>query len=315
VSRILITGAAGQDGSYLAEQLLGQGHEVWGFVRPHGDGWPNLAKARAHPDFHLYTGDILDPTLPVTLATAGFDAIYHLAGQTHVMQAYAHAPLTLEVNTLATARLLDALLRSSPKTRFYFAASSEMFAGMEPGTRAAENHPLCAHSPYAVSKIAAFQLCTVFRQQGLFIVSGIGFNHESRRRGREFVTRKIGLGVREWLRTGTPVTLGNTSAYRDWHHAEDTVRGMVLAMEQDTPDDFVFASGTARSVEDYARAACDLLGADFAEAIRTVPSELRPWDVNYLCGDPSKAHARLGWTRTHDFPAVVLDTCHAETPE
>jgi GDPmannose 4,6-dehydratase len=215
----------------------------------------------------------------------------------------------MDINATATIRLVEALRSHSPDTRFYFAATSEMFGGMTSPDKADENWPLASRSPYASAKIAAFTTCRVARQRGMFIVSGIGFNHESARRGLNFVTRKIGVGVRNFKKNGQQVLLGNLDARRDWHHASDTVAGAHLALQHNVPDDYVFASGQARSVRQFAHAVCAYLNVDFDDAIGHTEVEMRPWDVDYLCGDPSKAERELGWSRCTSFDALVKDVC------
>jgi GDPmannose 4,6-dehydratase len=279
-------------------------------IRPSGDGRKDrLANCIPQADFKLIYGDITDPAFPYQLAAGQFDEVYLLAAQTHVMQSYLAPTVALETNALAPARILDALHKVSPTTKVYFAATSEMFGTMPEGVKADESYPLSGQSPYAAAKVAAHLLCRVYREMGLFVVSGIGFNHESVRRGPEFVTRKIGLGVRAFKETGKPVVLGNLTAKRDWHHASDTVRGMWLSLQTPTPDEFVFASGEARSVLSLASIVCARFGVDPEEAITTSPVEKRPWDVNYLCGNATKANNQLGWWPKVSWEALVEDIC------
>lgn len=312
--KALITGCTGQDGSYLSEILLARGYDVWGLVRPSGDD--RLRRLRGVIDdshFNIIYGDLSEPTLPYEIATGGFHEIYHLAAQTQVAHSFSAPAYTMEINATATLRLLEALKTLSPDTRFYFAATSEMFADMSPGERADEKHPLGARSAYGAAKVAAYLTCKVYRQVGgMFVVNGISFNHESRRRGENFVTRKVGLGVREYKRTGKPVKLGNLSACRDWHHAADTMHGAHLAMRYPEPDDYVFASGSSRSVADMTKAVCAIFDVEFGDAIVHEPTELRPWDVDYLCGNPTRAEYVLGWERAYDFGAMLEDVCHVD---
>jgi len=304
-----VTGAGGQDGSYLCEKLLAEGYEVSGLIRPSGDGRRyRLANCINSPYFKLVYGDIIDPAFPHILASKTWDEVYLLAAQTHVMQSY-HAPtVAMETNAMATTRILDALFRTSPKTRVYFAATSEMFGTMQPGEKADENYQLAAQSPYAAAKVASHLLCRVYREKGFHVSSGISFNHESCRRGAEFVTRKIGLNIRNRGK----VTLGNIDSCRDWHHAQDTVEGMWRALQMPTGDEYVFASGVARSVRDLAEAVCDYFDTPYKDAISVAESEKRPWDVDYLCGDASKAETILGWKPQISWDDLVANICSPE---
>ena len=225
MKRALVTGAGGQDGSYMCDLLLREGYLVTGMVRPSGDyRTKRLQSALGNNAFKLAQANILDPAIPFHIAEGKYDEVYHFAAQSHVQHAFNTAPHTIEINAVVPARLLDALWFKSPQTKFFFAATSEMFGGMKPGERANELSPLMARSPYAAAKVAAHLLCRIYRERGMFCVSAISFNHESRRRGENFVTRKLGLGVKRFKDTGVKVGLGNLQARRDWHHAEDTVR-------------------------------------------------------------------------------------------
>lgn len=310
--RAFITGAAGQDGSYMVDLLLNKGYEVHGLVRPSGEDrlW-RLTGALHNKKFNLHYGDINDPSLPFDVAEADYDELYHFAAQTQVMQSYEAPEYSFQTNTVSVTRFLDALLKYSPKTKFYFAATSEMFGDMRPPQRGNESFPLGGRSPYAAAKIAAHLTCRVYRKRGLFVVSGIGFNHESRRRGENFVTRKIGLGVQKFKTTRMPVVLGNVRAQRDWFHAKDMVRGAWLAMQHDQPDEFVFSMGRTHTVMEFARLVCDYLNVDVNEAICVNPAHRRPWDVDYLCGDPEKARTVLGWEPVYSIKDIVMDVCNA----
>jgi GDPmannose 4,6-dehydratase len=312
--KALITGVCGQDGSYLAELLLDKGYTVFGLDRPGGDTHirhRNITHLRSHPQFMIIHGDILDNSTLWQIAHGDFDEIYHLAAQSHVGQSFDSPTTTLETNTMATLRLLDMLRQHNPATKLYFAASSEMFGSMQYGTSANEHQQLSACSPYAASKIASYQLCKVYRQaHDLYIVNGISFNHESYRRGDDFVTKKIAKGIRKYVQTGEKLILGNVSAYRDWHHAKDTVKGMYLSMQTPRPADYVFASGEAHTVEAWLNAVCDLYKVNPRDATITHhTTQVRPWDVDYLCGNPQKAEQILGWRREYDFPTLVEDVC------
>ena len=301
-----VTGANGQDGSYLCELLLSQGYKVTGLIRPSGDGRTSrLVNCLGHEDFTLSYGDITNPSLAYQVANGHWDEIYLCAAVTQIMQSYYAPILTFETNALATARMLEAIGSISPKTKIYFASTSDMFGTMQEGTRANEEYPLAAQSPYAVAKIASHLLCRVYRRKGLFISSGIQFNHESCRRGADFLTRKVGLQIRE---TGK-VTLGNLDAMRDWHHAKDMARGMWLSLQADEPNEYVFSSGVSRSINELVQSVCDYFNIPNKDVVSLVECEKRPWDVKYLCGDSSKAKDVLGWVPEISWEALIEDVC------
>jgi len=301
-----VTGAAGQDGSYMCELLLEKDYEVTALVRPSGDNrLRRLKNCLSHKNFQLLYGDITDSRVWYNIA-AFCDEVYHFAAMTHVHQSTSISSLVIETNTVPVAEMLDSACKDK---KFYFPATSEMFGDMEVGTRADESHPLSARSPYAASKVAAHLLCRVYRQRGLFVVSGMAFNHTGARRGENFVERKTALGVKHFLKTGKKVQLGNIAAMRDWHHAKDTVRGIYLAMQHDTPDEYVFASGTVGSVGFLVSEICQHLGTTRKEAVEITQAEFRPWDVEYLCGNPAKAKRVLGWEPEISWPEMIEDIC------
>lgn len=306
--RAFVTGAGGQDGSYLCELLLDKGYKVVGLVRSSGDSrLQRLGRCLDYPDFRLVRGDIADPAFPYNLATESWDEVYLLAASTHVGQSFQNPTATIENNVSSTIRILDALYgkANKAKTRTYFAASSEMFGTMNVGEKANEEAPLAGQSPYAVSKVAGHLLCRVYRKMGHYVSSGIGFNHESCRRGEGFVTRKVGLSIRD---TGR-VKLGNLTSQRDWHHAKDTVRGMWMSIQPDEPGEYVFASGVPRSINDLVNEVCRYFKYNSEGAVTLVEVEKRPWDVEYLCGDASKAKVALGWEPTITWPQIIEDIC------
>lgn len=306
----VITGVAGQDGSYLAELLLSKGYEVYGLLRSSGrDVYHNLANVLDEPNFHLTHGDILHRETLQDIAASHVDEIYHLAALSHVGQSFDNPLLSFESNALATIRLLEYIRSESPLTKLYLASTSEMLSrDTLDSFLGDEDSALNAHSPYAVGKVTGHLMGKVYREAfDMFIVSGIAYNHESRRRGPKFVTKKIADG----LRSGKQVCLGKVDTYRDWHHAQDTVYGMWLAMQHNVPDSYVFASGKARSVKEFALEACKVFGVEYEDAIYSDPSifEVRPWDVDYLCGNPLKAQSILGWDRKWSFEEMVGDVC------
>jgi len=311
VKRAVITGADGQDGSYLAELLISKRYEVHALVRPGTHPLKNLTPDTiTHPDFHIIKGDINSIDTTNRLIDIKPDEFYHLAALSHVGDSFNHPMLTHQTNFLSTQRLLDRLKDTS--TKFYFAGSSETLAeACKDGQNADHTSPFSAYSPYAVSKMASQELVKIYRKAySMFAVSGISFNHESRRRGPNFVTRKLALGVRNYIETGVPVEMGNPTAKRDWHHAKDTMRGAWLSLQHFAAQDYTFCSGTSHSVMDFARAVCDLYDVEEVDdAIEWKKVEKRPWDVECLRGNNFEAEVVLGWEREYDFQALVKDVC------
>jgi GDPmannose 4,6-dehydratase len=245
------------------------------------------------------------------LADEGYDHVYHFAAVSHVKTSSEDPALTFLTNTVATSHLFNAFYKRCSSARIYNAATSEMFGEMSYPEmlhfypRGDTSAGFWARSPYGASKIASHQMAKMYRRRGLFVVSGIGFNHESQRRGEHFVTRKIGLSLRE----SGKVTLGNVQAQRDWHHAKDYVWGVHLALCNPVSQDYIFASGKPRSVLEFAVEACKVFDLDPAEAIKVEDYYTREWDVDYLAGDPSKAEELLGWKRNYSFKDIVEDCC------
>jgi GDPmannose 4,6-dehydratase len=228
------------------------------------------------------------------------------------MQSFYDPTYTLRVNAESPIAFFEAIQRWSPKTRVYFAGTSEMFGGQPPGTARSSLQDFEPHSPYGVAKCAAFLAARLYRQLGLFVVGGVGFNHESCRRGANFVTRKIGLGLQEYKRTGKPVLLGTASSCRDWHHAKDTAQGMWLSLQQKEPGEYIFASGVARSVAEFAMDLAGVLNIGHPERALVFDEfgefgKKRPWEVPYLCGDPSETERLLGWKRAMSYEDLLLD--------
>lgn len=304
--KALVTGAAGQDGSYMCDLLIDKGYDVYGLVRPSGNRcYEYLEKLRTKGT--IIWADIMQPGIFTGLTKYGFDEIYHFAAVSHVSTSFSNPLLTFETNLMATANLLEAFYQHDRKVKIYIASSSEMYGWQPVGTAyGIENQVFNPCSPYGVSKVAAHHLAKTYRDRGMFIVRGIAFNHESRRRGENFVTRKIGLSLRE---TGK-VVLGNLDAVRDWHHAKDTVIGIWLATaEAYSPMDYTFASGTPRSVRQFAQAACAYFNLDFEEAVTTTEATKRSNDISYLCGHPGITLLLLGWQSQHTFKQLVEDCC------
>ncbi len=299
----LVTGAAGQDGSYMCELLLNLGYEVHALVRSTDPKrLTNLLPSMNDRNFVLIEGDLLDPFIIRDAALAKFDEVYHFAAQSHVGHSFNIPNYTFAVNATATINLLNEFLDNSPKTRIYFAGSSEMFPHITTGD---EHNPLGANSPYAASKVAAFLMGKVNREAyGQFFVGGIAFNHESPRRPETFVTQKIVRGLIRYKQRGIKLQLGNLDARRDWHDARDTVRGIYLVTTHDTPDDWVFASGQDFSIRQFLDIAAEVINVSVEDAIEIDASLIRPKDVDFLRGDPSMVE-NLGWERQYSLMDTV----------
>jgi GDPmannose 4,6-dehydratase len=301
--RALITGITGQDGSYLAEFLLGRGYEVYGLVRrSSSERFDRLEAVRDR--LHLLHGDLLDQaSLVRALQLARPREVYNLAAQSFVPTSWIEPTLTAEFTAVGVTRLLEALRQVAPQARFYQASSSEMF-GKVRETPQRESTPFHPRSPYGVSKAYGHFITVNYRESyGLHASSGILFNHESPRRGMEFVTRKIthaaariSLGLQQELR------LGNLEARRDWGFAGDYVEAMWLMLQQDAAEDYVIATGETHSVREACQLAFGELGLDWSRYVVEDESLLRPAEVDLLIGDASKARARLGWA-----PRVAFD--------
>ena len=313
MKRALITGITGQDGSYLAEFLLEKGYEVHGMVRRVAleDPLHRLSRVLHIKDsIHMHCASLESyASLHKTVATIHPDECYHLAAQSFVAYSFDDEFSTLNTNINGTHYLLSAIQSVVPGCRFYFAASSEMFGNaMEVPQK--ETTPFRPRSAYGISKLTGFHLTRNYREAyGMFACSGICFNHESPRRGFEFVTRKISDGVSK-IKLGLRETLslGNLDARRDWGHAKDYVRAMWLMLQQNTPDDFVIATGKSHSVREFLQEAFRTAGiADWERYIQTDEQLFRPSEVNELVGDATKANRVLGWQSTIDFKSLVKE--------
>jgi GDPmannose 4,6-dehydratase len=304
--RALITGVSGQDGSYLAELLLEKGYRVFGAVRRSSS--ENLHRIEhLLSDIELVQADLLDPqSLISMLRRTRPREVYNLAAQSYVPLSWEQPMLTAEFNAVGVARLLEAVRLVDPEIRFYQASSSEMFGKVREVPQN-ENTPFHPRSPYGVAKVYGHYITVNYRESyGLFACSGILFNHESPRRGKEFVTRKITDAVaRIHCGLADEVRLGNLQARRDWGYAKDYVRAMWLMLQQDEPDDYVIATGEAHSVEEFAALAFAQVGLDWRDYVRVDPNLLRPAEVDHLIGDASKARHKLGWQPTVSFPELV----------
>ena len=304
--RAIITGITGQDGSYLAELLLEKGYEVVGVTRRLSA--PNLQRIEHLRDrVELRPADLLDQmSLLKVIDEVRPHEFYNLAAMSFVPASWDQPMLTGEFNSQGVTRVLDAIRRVDTAIRFYQASSSEMY-GKVRETPQTEDTPFYPRSPYGVSKVFAHYITVNYRESyDLFAVSGILFNHESPRRGLEFVTRKVTDGVaRIKLGLTDSLALGNLGAPRDWGFAGDYVRAMWLMLQQDKPDDYVVATGVSHSVQDLVETAFSHVGLDWHEHVKTDPRFLRPAEVDHLIGDSSKARAALNWAPAVDFTGLV----------
>jgi len=302
----LITGITGQDGSYLAELLLEKGYDVYGMVRRASA--PNLWRIQHLVDrVVLKPADLLDQLSLLRLVDEVRPTeIYNLAAMSFVPASWDQPMLTGEFNAQGVTRLLDAVRQVDTGIRIYQASSSEMFGKVREVPQT-EQTPFYPRSPYGVSKVFAHYITVNYRESyNLFAVSGMLFNHESPRRGLEFVTRKVSDGVaRIKLGLADSLPIGNVDAQRDWGFAGDYVRAMWMMLQQDHPDDYVIATGVSHSVRELLEIAFARVGLDWQKYVRVDPALLRPAEVDHLLGDPAKARAELGWTPSVDFKQLV----------
>jgi len=302
----LITGITGQDGSYLAELLLEQGYRVVGMTRRSSTA--TIERISHIVDrLEIVQGDLLDQaSLVQALQDVRPDELYNLAAQSFVPTSWNQPVLTGEFTALGVTRMLEAIRQVDPAIRFYQASSSEMFGKVRevPQNELTPFHP---RSPYGVAKAYAHFLTVNYRESyGLFAVSGICFNHESPRRGLEFVSRKVTDGVaRIKLGLATELRLGNLDAHRDWGYAADYVRAMWLMLQQPEPADYVIATGLARTVRELCELAFSHVGLDYRDHVVTDPALIRPAEVDHLLGDPSKARQELGWAPDVSFEQMI----------
>jgi GDPmannose 4,6-dehydratase len=315
--KALITGITGQDGSYLAEHLLGLGYEVHGMVRRVALEIPERRTERlTHllDRITLHSASLESyPSVFHIVSRYDFDECYHLAAQSFVAESFADGFSTMNTNINGTHYVLAALRELRPNCRFYFAGSSEMFGKVREVPQN-ENTPFHPRSPYGISKVAGFELTRNYREAyEMFCVSGILFNHESPRRGYEFVTRKISSTVaRIKLGMASELRLGNLEARRDWGHAKDYVRAMHLMMQQPKPDDYVIATGTDQSVADFCERAFAEVGMDYRKYVVTDERFRRPAEVDQLVGDATKAHETLGWVPDYSFDELVSEMVQSD---
>jgi GDPmannose 4,6-dehydratase len=317
MKRVLITGITGQDGSYLAEYLLEKGYEVHGIVRrvamedPEHRLWRLL---HIRDKLHLHAASLESlPSIYRVFKSVVPDECYHLAAQSFVAYSFEDEFSTLNANINGTHYVLVALRDCAPHCRFYFAASSEMF-GKVAETPQNEHTTFYPRSAYGISKVAGYHLTRNYREAySVFACSGILYNHESPRRGFEFVTRKItSHAAKIKLGMADELCLGNLEARRDWGHARDYVRAIWLMLQQDSPQDYVVATGEQHSVREFAEAAFSRLGLDYRQYVRVDKQFLRPADVETLLGDASRARSQLGWSCSVSFHDLVNEMVDAD---
>jgi GDPmannose 4,6-dehydratase len=304
--KALITGITGQDGSYLAELLLEKGYQVFGMVRR--SSTENFERINHLRDkIELRQADLLDQLSLVRLIEkCRPDEIFNLAAQSFVPTSWEQPMLTGEFNALGVTKWLEAIRQVNKKVKFYQASSSEMFGKVQEVPQT-EKTPFYPRSPYGVAKVYAHWITVNYRESyGIFAVSGILFNHESPRRGLEFVSRKITDGAaRIKLGKAKKLHLGNLDAKRDWGYAGDYVRAMWLMLQQKQPEDFVIATGKNHTVRDLAKIAFDRVGLDYKKFVEVDPKLVRPAEVDVLLGDPSYAQEKLGWKPQVSFEQLI----------
>jgi len=302
----LITGITGQDGSYLAEHLLAKGYKVYGVVR-RSSTTPYERIAHLVDQVELLSADLLDQhSLVDAMAACHPDEVYNLAAQSFVQTSWTQPVLTGEFTGLGVTRMLEALRKAAPTARFYQASSSEMFGKVQASPQT-ETTPFYPRSPYGVAKVYGHWITVNYRESyGLYAVSGILFNHESPRRGLEFVTRKVtDAAARIKLGLAKEVRLGNLDARRDWGFAGDYVDAMWRMLQPDTPEDYVIGTGHTYSVRQLCEAAFGAVGLDYREFVKQDERFFRPAEVDLLVADPGKAKRQLGWAPQVAFPALV----------
>jgi len=309
----LITGITGQDGSYLADFLLAKGYQVIGMVRRSSTVTFERIQ-HIQDDLIIIQGDLHDQSSLVdVMEEYSPDEVYNLAAQSFVPTSWNQPVLTGEVTALGVTRILESIRLANPKARFYQASSSEMFGKVREVPQS-ETTPFYPRSPYGVAKVYGHWITVNYRESyNLYAVSGILFNHESPRRGLEFVTRKITYGAaRIKLGLAKELRLGNLESQRDWGFAGDYVEGMWLMLQQEEPGDYVLGTGVTHSVKEFCEAAFSYLGLNYADHVVQDPRYYRPAEVDLLVSDPSKAHQQLGWQPKVGFDELVRMMVDAE---
>ena len=320
----LVSGITGQDGSYLAEYLLELGYKVVGLHRrSSNNNTSRISSFLRHTNFILNEFDLTDPSdCGSTLKEYQPDEFYNLAAQSHVGTSFKQPTTTFEINAVGVTNVLESIRLHSPHTRFYQASTSEMFGrnylvDAEGEKYQNEQTPMLPQSPYACSKLCSHHMVHIYRHSyDLFGCSGILFNHESPRRGSNFVTRKITIYLSKLINglinKDEKLRLGNINAYRDWGHAEDYVKSMHMILNHDKPDDYVIATGKTHSVKDFLKEAFQLFDMDYNDYIMIDPAFYRPCEVEFLKGDSTKAKETLGWQPQYDFKKLVANMVYSD---
>jgi len=316
MKKAFITGITGQDGSYLAELLLEKGYRVYGLTRRTSTQNSERIESIMHnPNLELISGDLIDQhSLTFAIRDIQPDEVYNLAAQSFVQASWEQPVLTGEFTGLGVVRVLEAVRLAAPQAKFYQASSSEMFGKVQTVPQN-ENTPFYPRSPYGVAKVYGHWITVNYRESfNMFAVSGILFNHESPRRGLEFVTRKIANGVARVKLGKQPfIEMGNLEAKRDWGYAKDYVKAMWLMLQQESPEDFVIATGETHSVKEFLELSCKAAGInDFQSIYKHNPKFDRPAEVDLLIGDPTKAKTKLGWAPSISFEQLVKIMVDAE---
>ena len=313
----LVSGVTGQDGSYLSELLLDRGYKVIGLHRRNStNNLERITHLLSNPLFKLEEFDLTDPTNCMKVIDAYQpDEFYNLAAQSHVGTSFKQPTTTIQIDTIGVVNILEAIRHCSSSTKFYQASTSEMFGrsyslDSNQTKYQDEETTLLPQSPYGVAKLASHRLVQIYRDAyGIFGCSGILFNHESPRRGENFVTRKITKYIAQVINhsTNSTLKLGNLNANRDWGHAKDYVYAMHLMLQSDTPNDYVICTGKTWSILDFVRRAFSYAGLDYTQHIEIDPELYRPAEVEFLCGRNNKAKKELGWEPTTTFDDLVQD--------
>lgn len=324
MKKALITGITGQSGSYLAELLLEKGYKVYGIIRRSSSiNTKRIDHIYDNPNLKLYYGDVTDSlSIDSIIQKVLPDEVYSLAAQSHVAVSFELPEYTGQVDGLGVLKLLEACRKHCPKAKIYQASTSELYGRVQE-TPQTEKTPFYPRSPYGIAKIYAFWICKNYRESyNMFVSNGILFNHESERRGETFVTRKITIGLANWVKGGPAIELGNLESRRDWGYAPDYVEGMYRILQHDTPDDFVLATNETHTIREFVNEACKYLdvdpewqgsGADEflldkksgRVMVKINHRYLRPAEVDLLLGDASKAKSVLGWEPKIKFKQLV----------
>jgi GDPmannose 4,6-dehydratase len=317
----LVTGITGQDGSYLAEFLLDLNYKVVGLYRRSStNNTGRISHLLHNPNFSLEEFDLTDPSgVNQTIKSHQPDEMYNLAAQSHVGTSFKQPTTTFEIDAVGVINILEAIRHLSPNTKFYQAGTSEMFGRnytMKDGEKYQdENTPMLPQSPYGVAKLASYHMVQIYRSAyNMFCCCGILFNHESPRRGENFVTRKITKYIAKLLKQKTTekLKLGNLNAHRDWGHAKDYVRAMYLMLQNEKPKDYVIATGKTYSVQDFLEKAFSSVNLDYKQYV-IIDSELfRPAEVDYLKGDPTLANNELNWIPQYSFDSLISDMINSD---